>query len=349
MRASLPLAVSVIERPHFDCCYLRPDAYLARAAAEQAYTLAAIVHGAFDPPDLPWPLLPSQYSLCDGSQAMVEVWSCASPMQRTQEGDFVIALSDDYLFFSTAFQPRPGAEFETQIEQCYLALFQQLDRLGYGHLLRIWNILPDINADWDGLEQYRRFCRGRYEAFAAARPDLTALYPAASALGARGTDFTLYGLAARRPGLPVENPNQVSAFRYPQQYGPRSPSFSRALVERKEQAATLFLSGTASVAGHETRHLAQPVAQTEETLHNLRTLIAHAEAQSGCSFHLDAETALLKAFVRRREDFAASRALIEGELGPNVPVLFVDADICRSDLLFEIEGIVFGTATPGAA
>src|SRR4029077_5387998 len=136
---------------------------------------------------------------------------------------------------------------------------------GYGHLLRVWNYFPHINDDADGVERYVRFNAGRHDAFAAKGRATATDAPAACALGSRGTDLVIYFLAAKRAGQQIENPRQVSAFRYPPQYGPRSPPFAGAMLARPTGKPLLFVSGTASIVGHETLHHGDAAAQAAET------------------------------------------------------------------------------------
>ena len=93
----------------------------------------------------------------------------------------------------------------------------------------------------------------------------------------------VYWLAARTPGTPLENPRQVSAYRYPRQYGPQPPSFARAMLPASP-AMPLLLSGTAAVVGHESRHAESVAAQLDETLLNFDSLLgaAHAAAPGRC-------------------------------------------------------------------
>ena len=112
----------------------------------------------------------------------------------------------------------------------YRSLLDALQVTGYPHLLRIWNSIPGINVDDGGLERYRRFNLHRYKAYAESQRPTESGAPAACALGSYGGPLVLYCLASKTPAEPIENPRQTSAYRYPQQYGPRAPSFSaRAL------------------------------------------------------------------------------------------------------------------------
>lgn len=198
---------------------------------------------------------------------------------------------------------------------------------GAPYFLRMWNHVGDINAHDEGRERYQLFCAGRYDAFASAGYHLSTDLPSASAVGMRGRGLMTYFLAAREPGVQVENPRQVAAYFYPAQYGPKSPSFSRATVWRD----TVFVSGTSSVVGHATVHQGDVAAQLDETLRNIEVVVARA--LSGGTL---ANVIAAKTYIRRPED----TALIAERLATVFPRnLFVEADICRADLLLEIEAV----------
>ena len=100
-------------------------------------------------------------------------------------------------------------------------------RLGQPHLIRAWNYLPAINDGSGDRERYRRFCLGRARALEAADVSGQSLC-AGTAIGGEEPMLRIYGLFGTRPGVNIENPRQISAYRYPRCYGPRSPSFARA-------------------------------------------------------------------------------------------------------------------------
>ena len=112
-------------------------------------------------------------------------------------------------------------------EQLYARLLDKVFSSGYPHLVRIWNYFPEINRIDNTLERYRQFCIGRFDAF--ARHDLgETQFPSACALGNQGGDLVIYALASKVKPWHFENPRQASAYHYPSEYGPRSPSFARA-------------------------------------------------------------------------------------------------------------------------
>lgn len=218
----------------------------------------------------------------------------------------------------------------------YRSLFRVLAEEGYPHLWRTWNYLADINGEHDGLERYRQFNVGRHEAFEEAGRLAMDSIPAASALGVAGGPLSIAFLAARTPAVPVENPRQLSAYRYPADYGPRSPTFSRAALGRLPGAEWLFVSGTASIVGHRSIHPDDAVAQTREIIVNLEALLAEASRHgAGPAYRLDELGA--RVYLRRPADLPAVRGVLAAALGEGAPVVYLHADVCRADLLVEIE------------
>lgn len=223
-------------------------------------------------------------------------------------------------------------------EAAYAAIFATVDRLGFAHILRFWNYMADINGESHGIERYRQFNMGRQDGFlGSGRTVAGSAVPAASAVGFAQGPLTVYFLAGRgTPPTAIENPRQVSAYDYPREYGPRSPTFSRASVAHLPDGDVLFLSGTASIVGHRTLHAGDVAAQTRETMANIAAMVDEANRVTRRTpFSLAG--LCYKVYVRH----AADTAVIDGELrrllGADARLLYLQADICRHDLLMEIE------------
>ena len=285
-----------------------------------------------------------------GDPDVYEVWRCGEPVESGKVDSVSFRRSDAMLFGcitvaeseeaaaargSAADVPRSPLHEAT--EQAYHEICVALDTLGYPHLLRVWNYLPDINAESGGVERYRQFNTARQHVLRERGRALTGSVPAASALGAaRGSPLLVYFLAGRTPARFVENPRQVSAYHYPQQYGPHSPVFSRAALVRQGSTLALFISGTASIVGHRSTHVGDAAAQTRETLTNIEALLGQANAVAG-SRCFDIGSLVCKVYVRRPGDLAVVQAQLMPALAAGARCLYLQADICRQDLLVEIE------------
>lgn len=281
-----------------------------------------------------------------GAGGLREVWASRGPVRQEIEGAIRYSTCGDFLFGVAAYPEGAGAIRELA-EQAYAGIFALLGRTGFIHALRFWNYFPRINEQEGGIERYRLFNVGRAAAFESAGRYREGAIPAACALGTgSGGALTVYFVAAREPGIAVENPRQVSAYRYPAEYGPRSPTFSRAVLHGTGEAAILFVSGTASIVGHRTLHAGDVVAQARETLANLEAVFAEAErlVRPGAFPRREAS---YKVYVRRPADLRAIQGEVAAALGPEADVTYLRADICRSDLLVEIEAIAFAAGRGG--
>lgn len=231
----------------------------------------------------------------------------------------------DLLFGSLSLEG--DAPIEELSHDVYAKLIAEVRAAGFPYFIRMWNYVGGINAFDNGRERYQLFCAGRHDAFIEAGYHHDVDLPAASAVGMRGRGLVTYYLASREPGVQVENPRQVAAYQYPEQYGPKSPSFSRATVWRD----LVFVSGTSSVVGHETVHRGDLDAQLEETLRNIDVVLARAV--DGGSLR---DVVAAKTYIRHGADYERVAEKLEGVFAAN---LFVEADICRTDLLLEIEAV----------
>ena len=221
----------------------------------------------------------------------------------------------------------------------YRHIFDLLRKEAYPHLIRVWNYVPDINNNTNGLERYQLFCLGRHRAFSERNQFFEHNLPAASTIGVRQGDLHIYFLAARQTGRQIENPRQVSAFHYPRRYGPRSPSFSRAMLKEWNDGHHLYISGTASIVGHESCHEGNLDRQLQETLYNIDSLLGHAGRASEIRGNCLKNISSMKVYIRHPHHLGPVKASLERHFGHGTPTMFLQGDICRSDLLLEIEAI----------
>ena len=146
--------------------------------------------------------------------------------------------------------------------------------------------------------------------------------------------------------LPLENPHQTSAYDYARQYGSEAPKFVRAMAVATGKLVTTFISGTASITASESRHDNSAERQTHQSLENIEALLAADSFQRhgfvGHGATLD-DLALARVYVKRQEDYDAVKAICRARLG-ELPTIYVVADICRPELLMEVEGVGFQRA-----
>ncbi len=275
-----------------------------------------------------------------GQPGGIEVWRAGTATELIENREVVLCRSGSWLFGSLIMEDDDHDSFPGLIEDAYTRLVSASSELGYPHLLRVWNCFPRINDDPDGLERYQQFCLGRHNALEKLRMDKSML-PAASAVGSCSAGLAIYFIASGEPGMQIENPKQVSAFHYPAQYAPKSPSFSRAMYHDRGEQFCFYISGTASISGHETRHEGDIEKQVRLSLCNINILIGQlAEPYRDCVSSIN-DLSLIKVYLRRERDESCVRKILEQECG-GVALQILMADICRDDLLVEIEGVYLG-------
>jgi chorismate lyase/3-hydroxybenzoate synthase len=321
--------------PGLEVAYVPADSLQRQLADPRALAVFGFgtgAPGADDPRYLQVPLQPLATTA-----PPLEVWRGTGQVVTGRDGDVAWA-SDGHLLFGALEIDEAGDDLQRAATQAYARIPAFLAGRDTPHLLRIWNYMDAItDGEGDG-ERYRRFCVGRVAGLGGLD---AARLPAATAIGRRDgvRRLQVYWLASRTPGTPVENPRQVSAWRYPRQYGPQSPSFARAMLPPEDAAMPLLLSGTAAIVGHASQHSGSVDAQVDETLANLDSLVAAARGQQPVLPAMLGAGSLLKVYVRDRDDADAIAARLDLRLDPSVPRLLLHAQVCRRELLVEIDGV----------
>jgi chorismate lyase / 3-hydroxybenzoate synthase len=327
-----------------------PDLQIRGQAPGSAHPPPHVLGGAWlgDLPAAPTREWPAQTipARLPGSlrNSVEEVWACDVPCSagafeginwRRTDGLLYGVLELDESDFSAS---PAGSPLQAASREAYRRIFSLLEEQRLPNLWRAWNYLADINRESNGLERYRQFNIGRQEAFLEFRHGAAGNVPTACAVGLTGGPLRVAFLAGSEPAEPIENPRQISAYNYPAEYGPSSPTFSRAALVRLPGQELLFVSGTASILGHRTVHPGDVASQTRESLANVAAVVAEANklSRSG-DYGLD-ELAY-RVYLRHADHFASIREALAPSLSPATRITYVQADICRSDLLVEIEGV----------
>jgi enamine deaminase RidA (YjgF/YER057c/UK114 family) len=248
-------------------------------------------------------------------------------------GTFNVAQTAEHVFGVLTLDAQ--SDIQTASYSAYQALLASCKDLGKPYLLRLWNYMPHINAAQGGEERYRLFNTGRRQALLVAEYLAKDGAPAACALGTHRGTCKIAFLAATKPCAPIENPRQVSAYKYPKDYGVNPPIFSRAgLFEQEGGKNILFISGTASIVGHQTLHIGDIALQTKETITNIQAVLQEANRLAGSDLwtlrQLHGQV-----YVRNRADMPIIQAILKQHELLNFT--YVHADICRADLLVEVE------------
>ncbi len=308
-----PLNVTLTAQP--------PEVLLAAPETLAVVRFSADVPTTADPRVVTTPLVHRGEEYC-------ELWSVSGPVTHGREGDIAFARGQEVLMAHLAL-PDDGQPMRPLAHAAYQRMLNWLGEQQGFQLWRCWNIFSGMNEGEGDSERYREFSVGRYAALEEAGMADCQLFPAATAIGSASGPLFLMILAGRQPAALFENPRQVSAWNYPRQYGPRSPSFARA-ARTPGSPGAILVSGTASVVGHETRHAGDWHGQLRETLANLEALLSPVNP--------DARPQALRLYVRAGQPVAQICEAVR-EISGELPLIVLEGDICRSDLLLEIEGV----------
>lgn len=231
-------------------------------------------------------------------------------------------------WLQTTHIPGHGDDPESQASNMFRSAKRLLaDRgMSFRNVVRTWIHLRDIDRDYDILNAMRR--RFFLAEGVDPRPASTGV---AGALASGRHDvtlslFALDGSAADAPidVVPFSTPLLNEAWSY-------GADFSRGLCVTDANAVTLHVSGTASLdESGRSVHAGDLHRQAERMLDNIETLLAARQATR-------ANLVRGIAYVRRASDGPVLRSLFERRGFDRFPCAFVEAALCRSELLCETE------------
>jgi enamine deaminase RidA (YjgF/YER057c/UK114 family) len=302
---------------------------------------------------------------CNGKSLLIELFGVQPEpgtvaIERVRE-KLVVVRYDDVAWAYVA-NAIPGDAVSTVYDQTTASL-QSLQGLllrsdmRLDQTIRTWFYLGDILASEGEKRRYERFNAARTDFYADAcffQPHIsarsTSAYPASTAIGARGIGIGTSAIALSTDrsdvvAVPLENPQQQPAASYAPDGDQESPRFARAVAVAVGDDAMIFISGTASITESDSRHVGDVVAQTNQTLDNIAMLISkdnlsrHGLLGFGASLQ---DLAAMRVYLKRPQDYPIVRQICEDRIG-KIPVVYVVADICRPELLVEIEGIAFSS------
>jgi len=228
-----------------------------------------------------------------------------------------------------------------------------LDNLGlnFDSIVRQWNYVGEIldlsYANGRTMQNYQIFNEVRNSYYTKYRKCLN--FPAATGIGMSsaqvGIDCYAIGNSSNVQIIPISNPNQEESYQYGQDVlvgdaivHKQAPQFERAILLKSGASSRLIISGTAAIIGQKTIGIGDVVQQTKTTIDNIETLVSRTNLMNHCSNNEEYpdKYSYLRVYVKYRSDIKTVRQICTEKYG-DVPMTFVQADICRDNLLVEIE------------
>lgn len=251
----------------------------------------------------------------------------------------------------------PGDSIHDASVKAFKGTMEILDAegLSINHLIRQWNYIEAIAQLEDpsgSTQNYQIFndVRARYYG-SGSFPEG---YPAATGIG-MSTGGVIIGFIAVSDSDRVEvkalrNPRQIDAHKYSDGVlvgkqtdikGERcTPKFERGKMLVVDGLTSMYVSGTASIVGELSLYPGDVEKQTITTIENIFGLFSREnQDELGVDFEVSQiQFSHLRVYVKQKNDFATVKAICQSRLNSK-SFLYLESDICRDDLLVEIEGI----------
>ena len=250
-----------------------------------------------------------------------------------------------------------ASDFASSVKQQSEEVFDRLDAILTAHgftvsdIVRQWNYIGSIVDSREGKQNYQEFNDARTIYY--SRGQWQNGYPAATGIGAEGEGIIVGCIAfkssndAVRAIYPIDNPLQVAAHVYSKRVlidnatdaMKSTPKFERAKVIQTPRGACCFVSGTAAIRGEKSADFSTAEEQTVMTIENIEHLVSAENLQRyGCEPH-KLKYAQIQVFIKNAEDYWQVKQIVDAAYREITP-LYTIADVCRSELLVEIEGIL---------
>ena len=264
-------------------------------------------------------------------------------------GDGTVEYNEDYLvirsegtseLITEGIQYPASGDTGEQAVKIFGRIGEILENEGFsiGDIVRQWNYIEAITGMTGGMQNYQLFNDARSAFYSGT--DWTDGYPAATGIGssAGGVIVSVYAVTGKvKASRPIDNPIQVPAHKYS----------GRVLVQGRDTVRTtpkferarllddsVLISGTAAIKGENSDISSDPRLQTGSAIDVVEHLVAPGNIFQGCRrFRFGA----LRIYIKHEEDADAIISTLK-EHWKGIPMLFLEADICRPELLLEIEG-----------
>ena len=275
----------------------------------------------------------------------METFATESLCYRQQNGVAYITLQDaavKRLFLGGIISKNLETSIADQSKEVFgtIKKIMELEAMPVNSIVRQWNYIEKITAhDEQNRQHYQAFNDARSIFY--DRAEWIHGFPAATGIGTQwgGVMIDLnatLGYTTETVITPIDNPLQIAAHAYsqtlllgePDKQLPckTTPKFERAKQVTQCGDGVLYVSGTAAIRGEQSLLNVGIEQQTRITIENINVLI-------GCH-----PLCAIRVYLKNADELPRARAVIE-ELCPGLPTGYVLADVCREELLIEIEGI----------
>lgn len=240
--------------------------------------------------------------------------------------------------FAGGFQGNVGIDsIQEQSDRVFNEIDEVLKRedMPISQIIRQWNYIERITDFEEDDQHYQSFNNSRSRFYAKTK--WGGGYPAATGIGANLggvlVDFDAVKFkVADAFSTPIDNKLQVAAHAYSDQVLETAdqlkttPKFERAKSMTFGERRLVYISGTAAIRGENSLEGVGLEKQLQITMENIAELTG------------EAKPVLLRVYLKYPEDYEEAARLMDS-YQLQIPISYMWADVCRDELLIEIEGI----------
>lgn len=276
----------------------------------------------------------------------IEVIQGIAPLYKShkQAKYTILELGKTKTLYIAGIQDNPNTTIREQSQKVFI-LFQEIldqEQMCISNIVRQWNYIANITQMEGSFQHYQIFNDERTHFY--DQEEWAAGYPAATGIGMQSGGILLSAIVCSRPEqiIPLVNPDQLDAHVYSQKVliGEKdqkkqektTPKFERAklLQQCKNEQVQIFISGTASILGEQTMFPDDVVKQTKQTIKNIQRILKND--------YLHFTPQLATVYIKNKSDFEKVKQVCVN-IYNQLPTLYLHADVCRSELLVEIEAL----------
>lgn len=211
------------------------------------------------------------------------------------------------------------------------------ERISFSDVVRQWNYIEEIVKIENGHQHYQDFNDVRTIFY--SNQQWANGYPAATGIGtqAGGIIIDLNAVVVKDSSVkikPIDNDLQIAAHRYSKdlllgnKIYKTTPKFERA-KSIEADTSIVYISGTAAIRGEESLKGVGISEQTKITMENIENLISGNE---------DIKLKMLRVYLKYKDDLRLAQEFMS-DYYKGIPTSYLLADVCREELIVEIEGI----------
>ncbi len=252
----------------------------------------------------------------------------------------------------------PDSSLKSQVEESYKLMDEILtaEALSFSDIVRQWNYVENIvqvdQVENKPVQNYQLLNDTRSVYY--AQSDFKNGYPAATGIGMNygGILLEFYAVKPLKKVniIPIKNPKQVDAYHYSQEVlvgdsirklqQKATPKFERAKYISLNGHKIVFISGTASIHNEKTIGINNIEEQTLVTIDNISNLVSGNNIENSVTTEITGtlKYSFLRIYIKDSSDLAVVKDICSKQF-KDIPISYLIADICRDDLLIEIEGV----------